>query len=52
MGDEDKGYQCRRCKWQGLKEERNWLRAAGSTTCNAVCPDCGHDTFRGLLNYP
>ena len=50
--EEPVAYECtnRKCKWQGLDEEKERKRVSNIVT-KFVCPDCGKDEFYGLVEY-
>ncbi|PIE50740.1 MAG: hypothetical protein CSA38_01880 [Flavobacteriales bacterium] len=52
MSDKEVAYECTRCKWQGLEEEKNSKNIDPEIEMyEHICPNCGNNEFYGLLEY-
>lgn len=53
MNDQAKGYECsnKKCKWTGTDEQKA-KRKLDAITSELVCPECGNNSFYGLLELP
>lgn len=48
IGEKVSSYECCKCKWTGKDKCKLDIKDGYGTT-HLVCPECGHDTFYGLI---